>query len=216
MNSTEEKLLHSSKKSDRASTQKSGRLSRQIKEEVRRSHLYEETDSQDIRHLKMMIFQYKFLYLFAGFYTSMIVFILPVFMKYLEQRDIKDTSNIRLLLLSSWTIKPLFGFISDKFYPYRYRIKSHILIMLFLNIVLSILIVLGISFLKQDDTQLNTVIVMNVMLFVSMAYIDSICRKLELSRGTHIDHAKVRGTPFSEARTQRNRQCETVSGQKLY
>ena len=81
----------------------------------------------------------------------MIVFILPVFTNYLDQRDVKDTSNISLLLLSSWTIKPLFGYMSDKLYPYKYRIKSHVLIMLTLNISLSILIILAIESVPEDS-----------------------------------------------------------------
>ena len=49
------------------------------------------------------------------------------------KNDLKKTSfeytRFYNLTATSWTFKPLFGWISDSFFPFRYRFKSYILLM---------------------------------------------------------------------------------------
>jgi len=105
--------------------------------------------------------------------------IYPAYAGFLEQVNSSYYEEFRVIVLLFWVVKPWFGYLSDCYYPFYYRVKCYLVVMCALSVAAAF-----ISYSKiptSDDATMSDVDVgwvetLSVVIGFSTAFIDSVCR----------------------------------------
>ena len=104
-------------------------------------------------------------------YSSMTEFISLPFLLHLEAKNESFKQIYGALLYLPWILKPLYGFLADWFFLFKYRIKGYVVILTSLNIVICLIIVFTIEYLTS-----SMFFVLVLLLYNGLAFIDAITR----------------------------------------
>lgn len=117
------------------------------------------------------------MYLSISFYSTLMIFIYTTFIGFYfdsENDKSSEISTFRLIYFLSWIFKGVFGFISDKYYPFYYRSNGYIGVLTLINFFLSISITLIFRYFRDQET---TTKIMMWLVILSLAFLDSIARR---------------------------------------
>lgn len=101
----------------------------------------------------------------------------------------KDQYNTLIYL--PWILKPFFGFMADWIYPFYFRTKGYMVIIGVMNVFLSLL---AIKFLKNVEGDRSKAILFFItmsIIYMCLAAVDSICRRLTFMREYDINSSKT-------------------------
>lgn len=85
------------------------------------------------------------------------------------------------LVYISWALKPLFGYLGDRFFPFRYRIKGYAISLGLINIAISFVSLIFVHRVKYYNWSIIPLVVMIFIIYMNQAFIDAITRNLHLS-----------------------------------
>ena len=153
------------------------RLSKQIdvtdEEAEQLAFLTDEQKEREIKRLNTLIGQYKLILYsvaitvgWAAYATNMTIF----YTKNVLNLSPEATTRINSIAFLPWSVKPLWGFLVDSVFPFRYRFKSHTtFVSLFNCLVMAVLI-----YQPKPHKDLLTVVLF--LQIASISYIDSMAQ----------------------------------------
>lgn len=137
--------------------------------------------TSEISQLRTKVIKYRISYFILCAYTTMTVLFDEPFSDYITRTDI-STSSMELfsaLLYVGWNFKPLYGFLADWFFPFHYPIKGYTIIISSLNIGLCLLGYILVTNTETDVYVQPFILFIIVMpIYLNLAFIDAICRKI--------------------------------------
>lgn len=143
------------------------------------SHLHE-TAMEEQEEFKKKILSYKLMYLMYSSYTTLVSFLSPLIMQFLKDNQQDDYGDFSILLQLTWIFKPVFGYWSDKFFPFKFRTKGYNSVLTFANTLLAIALALLVDPILNGTVSIGWMKILSVLLFLNLSFLDAVCQSMTI------------------------------------
>ena len=120
--------------------------------------------------------QYRIMYILISIYTTLPVMFETPYYNFLDNLHDPHLTFYTNFLYFPWNLKPVFGFISDYLFPFKYRIKGYTAILTGVNAMLAGLSLVLADCVSDGNCSSFSLFVPLYFIFSIQAFIDSLAR----------------------------------------
>ena len=113
-------------------------------------------------------------YIVFAIYTTSTVLFDKTFADYLRIHGGTNSESWMNVLYTPWIFKPLYGFLSDKYFMFKYRVKGYAILFAFSTMLTTIAIYFVVD--MTSDSRVLILYSLLIVVYTNLAFIDATAR----------------------------------------